>query len=137
MRPLSTEDPIFDSYLPVDDVAFDDTAKPAEAALISTGFTLKTGLFARLVQSVYLLSQALQSTKPTAAEEDTDPDKMAQLRRTLLALVHATDAEASVRRLEFCAQSGLCLRLVLPSSLRIDFSRCQKIPHSLRWEHWV
>jgi hypothetical protein len=72
------------------------------------------GLFARLAQTTFLLGQALDLLKhPSADDEASRADKFAQIRRTLLALVHATDAEANVRRLEFCAQSGLSLRLVL------------------------
>ncbi|KAH8807819.1 putative fungal-specific transcription factor [Xylogone sp. PMI_703] len=118
-RPLSTEDPMFDSHLPVDDTAWDNcTAKPEDITLMSTGFTLRMGPFARLAQATFLLSQALQSMKPKSTEDESArSEKMAQLRRTFLALVHTADAEATVRKLEFCAQSGLSLRLaVLPPS---------------------
>jgi hypothetical protein len=75
------------------------------------------GVFARLSQATFLLSQAFQIIRPTTTvEEAARPEKMAQLRRTLLALVHTADAEATVRKLEFCAQSGLSLRLVVISS---------------------
>lgn len=69
------------------------------------------GSFARLAQATYLLSKALQSLNPPDTEE-TMPhdDETGQLRRTLLALVHAADREAVVRRLEFCSQSGLSFR---------------------------
>jgi hypothetical protein len=76
------------------------------------------GRFARLAQGTFLLSQAFYLIRPTATKDEAvHSDKIAQLRRTLLALVHAADAEADVRELEFCAQSGLSLRLVvLPRS---------------------
>jgi hypothetical protein len=81
---------------------------------MSSGFTLKMGHFARLAQATFLLSQAFQSMKSTVTEDEAaGPDQTIQLRRTLLALVHAADAEATVRKLEFCAQSGLSLRLVV------------------------
>ncbi|KAH6888444.1 putative fungal-specific transcription factor [Thelonectria olida] len=112
-RPLSTEHPTFDTYLPVDDSAWDDgTAKPADVVSISTGFTLKMGSFARLAQATYLVSQALRSLSPAPLECDLpQTDQTAQLRRTLLSLVHAADRESAVRRLEFCAQSEFSLRL--------------------------
>uniref|UniRef100_A0A093V036 Putative transcriptional regulatory protein PB1A11.04c n=1 Tax=Talaromyces marneffei PM1 TaxID=1077442 RepID=A0A093V036_TALMA len=47
-RPLSTEDPTFDTYLPVDDTSWNDcTAKASDSVKISTGFSLKLGGFAR------------------------------------------------------------------------------------------
>ncbi len=86
------------------------TAKPSDAVRISNGFTLQMGSFARQGQATYLLSQALRSIQ--SLPPAMDGDETAQLRRTLLALVHAADSEATIRRLEFCAQSALCLRLV-------------------------
>lgn len=80
---------------------------------ISNGFTLKMGSLARLAQGTYLLSKALQSLHSTSTEESmSHNDETEQLRRTLLALVHAADREAIVRRLEFCAQSALAFRYV-------------------------
>lgn len=118
-------------YLPVDDTSWNDcvrlslyiivrllnslqTAKPGDAVKISTGFSLKIGGFARLAQATYLLSQAFHSVTSSALiENDTnDLDQAAQLRRTLLALVHAADSEAIHRRLDFCASSELSFRSV-------------------------
>ncbi|GAM38710.1 hypothetical protein TCE0_033f09660 [Talaromyces pinophilus] len=115
-RPLSTEDPTFDMYLPVDDTSWNDcTAKPGDAVRISTGFSLKIGGFARLAQATYLLSQAFHSVTPSAAIKDdtNDLDQAAQLRRTLLALVHAADSEAAHRRLDFCASSEMSFSAIL------------------------
>jgi hypothetical protein len=99
--------------------------KPEDASIISTGFTLKMGVFARLAQATFLLSQGLQLMKDKAMEDEAArPDKMAQLRRTSLALVHTADAEATARRIEFCAQSGLSLRLVLLSRSRLK-AKCR------------
>jgi hypothetical protein len=90
------------------------TAKPGDAVRMSMGFTLKIGNFARLAQGTYLLSQALRSIVSRTTEDDSGHhDQTAQLRRTLLALVHAADVEAKIRRLEFCAQSELSLRLAI------------------------
>jgi hypothetical protein len=71
------------------------------------------GVFARLAQTTFLLGQALRLIRFSSAHTiDGRQEEMAQLRRTLLALVHATDVEANVRILEFCAQSGLSFRSV-------------------------
>ena len=119
-------------YLPVDDTSWNDcvrlslyiivrllislqTATPDDAVKISTGFSLKIGGFARLAQATYLLSQAFHSVKSSAVTEDdtNDIDQAAQLRRTLLALVHAADSEAAHRRLDFCASSEMSFRSVI------------------------
>ncbi|KAE9370944.1 hypothetical protein N431DRAFT_468950 [Stipitochalara longipes BDJ] len=120
LRPLSTEDPTFDSYLPVDDIAWDDsTTKPSDAVRISNGFTLRMGGFARLCQAAYLLSQALRivatpaSTGCATVCTKSRHDEIAQLRRTLIALVHAADSESTIRKLELCAQSALSLSTIL------------------------
>ncbi|KAH8660396.1 hypothetical protein BX600DRAFT_56519 [Xylariales sp. PMI_506] len=114
-RPLCTEDPSFDAYLPVDDEDWNQgTSHPSDAVRISNGFELKMGSFARLSQATYLLSQALKSIQPTSAEKETgNITNTEQLRRTLLALVHAADNEATVRKLEFCAQSAFSLSTIL------------------------
>jgi hypothetical protein len=111
LRSLSTPDPTFNTYLPVDDAAWDNgTAHHDSAVTISTGFTLQMGNFARMAQSTFLLSQALRAIKSEIPHADGNSDETAQIRRTLLALVHATDSEATLRKLEFCAQSALSLR---------------------------
>lgn len=71
------------------------------------------GIFARLAQATYLLGQALRyvsSHRHRGEERPTTPadDETAQLRRTLMSLVHLADKEAKVRRLEFCSQSSVC-----------------------------
>ncbi|TVY14563.1 hypothetical protein LARI1_G005900 [Lachnellula arida] len=64
-RHLVTEDPTFDTYLPVDDTAWDDcTTKPGDTVIISNGLTLKMGIFSRVAQATYLLSEALKSVPP-------------------------------------------------------------------------
>lgn len=95
-------------------IAF-QTAKPGDAVKISNGFSFKIGGFARLAQATYLLSQAFRSITPSAEVETgmDGIDQSAQLRRTLLALIHATDSEAKVRRLDFCASSELGFRSVI------------------------
>jgi hypothetical protein len=63
--------------------------------------------------------------------EAARPEQMAQIRRTSLALVHTTDAEATVRKIEFCAQSGLSLRLVLVSKSRLRANRKKYLTRSI------
>lgn len=95
---------------------FFQTAKSSDAVKISNGFTLRMGNFARIAQTAFLLSQALRAVRASAdlpGDGEAEPDQTAQLRRTLLALVHAADNEGWIRRLEFCAQSALSLRSVI------------------------
>lgn len=96
---------------------YSQTTKPEDAVNLSTAFGLKMGLFSRLGQAVYLLSQALKSISSSAQKAVKAPeaagqsgDETAQLRRTLLALVRLADREAKVRHLEFCSQSAICYR---------------------------
>jgi hypothetical protein len=87
------------------------TAKPEDTVTISAGFTLKMGSFARLAQATYLSSQSLRIITSKSSQANVqDDDQAAQLRRTQLALVHATDSEAEIRKLEFCAQTGVSFR---------------------------
>lgn len=134
-RHLATEDPTFDYYLPVDTENWDNdvrknprskdlnysyyltnilyspqVSRPEDAVNISTAFALKMGLFSRLAQSVFLLGQALRILTSTSEEKSSLQSETTQLRRTLIALVHAADREATVRQLEFCAQSTVCYR---------------------------
>jgi hypothetical protein len=68
------------------------------------------GLFSRLAQATYLLSQVLASTAPTVSDKPFTfvEDQTEQLRRTLISLVYLADKEAVVRQLEFCPHSTLC-----------------------------
>jgi hypothetical protein len=72
------------------------------------------GFFSRVAQATYLLSQALKAVSLAANDQDSaaQADETEQLRRTLLALVHLSDAEATIRRLEFCTPSSICFRRV-------------------------
>ncbi|KAM0259128.1 hypothetical protein ACHAQJ_003499 [Trichoderma viride] len=114
-RQLATEDPAFNSYLPADDKAWEEgISKPEDAVNISTGFTLQMGLFSRLAQATYLTSQALRSVSlATGNTEAINDSQAAQLRRTLIALVHEGDREATIRQLEFCPHSALCFSAIL------------------------
>ncbi|KFX87475.1 hypothetical protein O988_09395 [Pseudogymnoascus sp. VKM F-3808] len=112
-RCLATKDPTFDNYLPVDDELFlSGTAKPSDSVSISAGFHLKMGAFARIAQATYLLTQVFQSINSPALHI-ADPaasfkETTAQLRRTLRALVQATEEEVSIRQLAFCCQAAIC-----------------------------
>lgn len=130
----ATQDPTFDNYLPVDDHDFDSgvraffptlgtlltkiqTTRPEDVPTISTAFNLKMGLYCRLGQATYLLSQALRS----ASSNDSSTDRATsnggfseceteQLRATLSSLVVVANAEAELRDLEFCSQSSVSYR---------------------------
>lgn len=113
-RCLATRDPEFDNYLPVDDQPFFSAmTKPEDAVSISAGFSLKIGIFARIAQATYLISQVLQTLGSTQfqykAESIARLEKnTTQLRRTLGALVQATEEEVSIRELAFCCQAAIC-----------------------------
>ncbi|PNP57819.1 hypothetical protein THARTR1_01977 [Trichoderma harzianum] len=96
-RPLATKNPTFDDLLPVDDKLWDDgTAKPSDAFSISQGFSLKMGMFSRLGQATYMLSQALDLVCPDNHQDPVERDQqIAQLRRTVHALITVSNAEAS------------------------------------------
>ncbi|KAL6701103.1 hypothetical protein J3F84DRAFT_392762 [Trichoderma pleuroticola] len=113
-RPLATEEPTFDSFLPVNDKDFNDgTFRPEDAIILSTGFNRKTSLFGGLAQATYLLGQTIKSISSSLSqygashavhlEEDT-----AQLRRTLHAYVQAVEKWAAVRKLQYCPASAIC-----------------------------
>lgn len=110
-RPLATKNPTFDDLLPVDDKLWDDgIAKPSDAFSISEGFSLKMGMFSRLGQATYMLSQALDLVCPDNHQDPIERDQqIAQLRRTVHALITVSNAEASVRELRTCA--GFCPQL--------------------------
>ncbi|KAM0245403.1 hypothetical protein ACHAQJ_010574 [Trichoderma viride] len=113
-RCLATRDPSFDNYLPVDDQLFSDgKTKPEDVVSISVGFSLKMGIFARTAQSMYLISQVLQSLAPTQPQHKTESiarlkEDTSQLRRTLESLVQAAEEEASARHLTYCCQTAVC-----------------------------
>lgn len=105
---MATPDPVFGDYLPVDDVAFDNgTATAEDVVSISTGFKLKMGVFSRLAQATFLLSQALQFVSSTESSRSSagHGHETAQLRRTLESLIHLADKEIEIRQIEFCTQS--------------------------------
>ncbi|KAK7419757.1 hypothetical protein QQX98_003129 [Neonectria punicea] len=113
-RNLETEDPTFDFYLPVDTQGWDDdTSTPEDAVNMSTGFTLKMGLFSRLSQATYLLSQALNSLTLPSSDTAELLLERAQLRRTLLALINVADTESQARGIEFCSHLAVCFSTIL------------------------
>ncbi|OPB40547.1 hypothetical protein A0O28_0006260 [Trichoderma guizhouense] len=112
LRRLLTDDPTFETYLPVDDHAWEDgISGPSSAVSISTSFSLKTGLFSRLAQSTYLLGEALKVIKTQNDIEGSAAgvEEVAQLRRTVLALIHLSDSESKLRGLQFCPQVSVCI----------------------------
>ncbi|KAH7018452.1 uncharacterized protein B0I36DRAFT_335975 [Microdochium trichocladiopsis] len=110
-RNLATEDPGFDDILPVDDDRFYyTTTQPSDAVPISQAFSLKAGQFSRLCQATYLVSKVLKVIRSSAipfhdADHTTVPPDIAQLCRTLEALVRANAEEITIRKLGFCSQS--------------------------------
>ncbi|KAH8123007.1 hypothetical protein FP744_10007147 [Trichoderma asperellum] len=118
-RCLTTKDPAYDDYLPVDDQNFlDATARPQDNIKISAAFSLKMGPFARLAQATYLVNQALNllSSLPTQDEgvESVDVGKeSAQLRRTIEALVSVTKTEFEFRDLVTCCQAAVSYCAIL------------------------
>ncbi|KAL2688924.1 hypothetical protein Neosp_002974 [[Neocosmospora] mangrovei] len=109
---LSTTDPLYEDYLPVDDEKFRSaTSTPEDATRISEGFNFKMGAFARLCQATFLISKALELTRKLIHHDDVNPTTsdpsydLTQLCRTLEALVRVNEFEVTVRRLAFCAQS--------------------------------
>ncbi|KAL6890493.1 hypothetical protein GGI43DRAFT_425599 [Trichoderma evansii] len=112
-RCLTTKDPAYDDYLPVDDQAFlDATARPQDNIKISAAFTLKMGPFARLAQATYLVNQALNLISSLSAQDEevdsVDVGKeSAQLRRTIEALISVTKTEFDFRDLVTCCQAAV------------------------------
>ncbi|KAL6805373.1 hypothetical protein J3E68DRAFT_441833 [Trichoderma sp. SZMC 28012] len=113
-RPLATEDPTFDSFLPINDRDFNDGMfRPEDAITISAGFNQKTSLFGGLCQATYLLGQTIKSissflspyggNQAVRFEEHT-----AQLRRTLHAYVQMVEKWTAVRKLQYCPASAIC-----------------------------
>ncbi|KAF5565536.1 Zn(II)Cys6 transcriptional activator [Fusarium napiforme] len=83
-RGLSTADPSFEDFLPVDDELFyNQSSSPQHATRISEGFTFKMGSFARLCQAMHLISKSLAlcrgvfSNSPEAPPNDS-PEEVGQ-----------------------------------------------------------
>jgi hypothetical protein len=134
-RSLATKSPTFDDLLPVDDKLWDDgvrlllsisqirgqynltkpqTVKASDFYTISQAYTLEMGMFSRFGQATYMLSQALDLVSPEDQRCAMDRNQqMAQLRRTLFALITVSNAEADARELRICA--GFCPQLSICS----------------------
>ncbi|UKZ67948.1 uncharacterized protein TrAtP1_009106 [Trichoderma atroviride] len=118
-RCLTTKDPAYDDYLPVDDWIFlDVTARPQDNIKISAAFTLRMGPFARLAQATYLVNQALNLVSPLPTQDQQvdsfDVGKeSAQLRRTIEALVYLTKTEFDFRDLVTCCQAAISYCAIL------------------------
>jgi hypothetical protein len=111
-RQLAVKDPGFAAYLPIDDASWDNALLPPESAVqICSGPTLRMGPCSRLAQATHLLGQALELMSSTGKDETSQ--HVMQVVRTLQALVHTADEEASFRRqLQFCTQSLVSFRCV-------------------------
>ncbi|KAL7929823.1 N-terminal binuclear Zn cluster-containing/DNA binding domain-containing protein [Trichoderma chlorosporum] len=106
-RPLITPDADLESYLPVDDEAWETGVRNFDHTFtLATANSYHLGLFARFAQAAHLLSQVLHHV----SEESNET---AQLRRTIFALVNVSNIEASMRRLEYCSQTAVCYAGIL------------------------
>ncbi|KAL7907871.1 N-terminal binuclear Zn cluster-containing/DNA binding domain-containing protein [Trichoderma velutinum] len=115
-RHLMTIDAGLDSYLPVDDEAWESgVLNPDRVYTLATANSYHLGLFARFAQAAHLLSQVLHHVSEQSNET-------AQLRRTIFALVNVSNIEASMRRLEYCSQSAVCYSGILA----LDYSSFSK-----------
>ncbi|KAL7930697.1 hypothetical protein V8C35DRAFT_311975 [Trichoderma chlorosporum] len=119
LRGLTTKDPAYDDYLPVDDWTFlNATAKPQDNLKISAAFNLKMGVFTRLAQATYLVNQALNfiSSLPPQGDVDNTIDigrDTAQLRRTIWALISVTKTEFDPHDLVVCCQTAISYCAIL------------------------
>lgn len=91
------------------------TSQPEDAVAISEGVVFTIGHFGRLAQATYLISQVLDSIRSLSVMPDylnggKLPADIAQLCRTIEALVRANEMEITARRLAFCCQSLVSYR---------------------------
>ncbi|EXA44078.1 hypothetical protein FOVG_05583 [Fusarium oxysporum f. sp. pisi HDV247] len=112
-RGLSTADPSFEEFLPADDEFFyNQSSSPEHATRISEGFTFKMGSFARLCQATHLISKSLAfcrgaSNGSDEVPQNSPPEEVGQLCRTLEPLVRVNELEVTSRQLAFCSQSSV------------------------------
>ncbi|KAL6806847.1 hypothetical protein GGI42DRAFT_366619 [Trichoderma sp. SZMC 28013] len=118
-RTPSTKNPTFNDLLPIDDQNFDSgNIKPGDPFSISAGFNLEMGLFSRLAQATYFLSQAIELLAPSHPVGRADLERqITQLRRTIHSLVNISDTEARLRDIEthpgICPQLSICYSTIL------------------------
>ncbi|EXL70744.1 hypothetical protein FOPG_13431 [Fusarium oxysporum f. sp. conglutinans race 2 54008] len=112
-RGLSTADPSFEEFLPADDEFFyNQSSSPEHATRISEGFTFKMGSFARLCQATHLISKSLAfcrgaSNGSDKVPQNSPPEEVGQLCRTLESLVRVNELEVTSCQLAFCSQSSV------------------------------
>ncbi|KAH8817144.1 hypothetical protein F5884DRAFT_896830 [Xylogone sp. PMI_703] len=101
-RNLVTADPDPDSYLPVDDGAWDSgLSKPEDAVKLRLSSQVHIGRFARFAHAAPLLSQAISRL-------DEEPHNTAQLRRTILSLIKLGETEGVTNKVLFCTLNAAC-----------------------------
>ncbi|KAL7812139.1 N-terminal binuclear Zn cluster-containing/DNA binding domain-containing protein [Trichoderma aethiopicum] len=106
-RHLITPDADIESYLPVDDEAWETGVPDSHHTYtLATANSYHLGLFARFAQAAHLLSKVLHQVSEHSSET-------AQLRRTIFALINVSKIEASMRRLEYCSQTSICYSGIL------------------------
>ncbi|KAG5811816.1 hypothetical protein H9Q74_004755 [Fusarium xylarioides] len=101
-RGLSTADPSFEDFLPVDDEFFYNQSSSAEhATRISEGFTFKMGSFARLCQAMHLISKSLAlcrgASNGSEVSRDSPLEEMGQLCQTFSALETLVQISTTLR----------------------------------------
>ncbi|KAJ3496987.1 hypothetical protein NLG97_g2247 [Lecanicillium saksenae] len=99
---LVTLDPDPESKLPVDDDDYDNgTSTPGDSVPLRLSSQVHLGRFARFVHAVPLLSQAIRRS-------NEDRHSSAQLRRTILSLIHLGETESVEDRILFCTLNAVC-----------------------------
>ncbi|QGI94899.1 hypothetical protein CEK26_007968 [Fusarium fujikuroi] len=88
------------------------SSSPECATRISEGFTFKMGSFARLCQATHLISKSLAfcrvaSDSSETVSQNSPPEEVRQLCRTLESLVRVNELEVTSRQLAFCSQSSV------------------------------
>jgi uncharacterized membrane protein len=108
---LSTPDPAFDTFLPVDEASWETGVLPSDhpQTLISTP-SFKNGRYARLAQAVNLLSRVFVHVSNPDAAVRLDLDSVLQLERTLIALVHLAAVEEKERSICCLSSMAVCYR---------------------------
>jgi hypothetical protein len=66
------------------------------------------GSFARFAQATYLLGQVFRHVSDQPTDNTFCEQEVAQLNRTLHALVHLSQSEAEATKREFCTQTAVC-----------------------------
>ncbi|KAJ6781869.1 hypothetical protein PWT90_06526 [Aphanocladium album] len=106
-RHPAAPDPGANTFLPVDDAAWDSgTSQASDAVTLGASSTSHLARYGRFAQAAHLLTQ-VNARIPRTYEEAT------QLRRTIMSLVRLAEVEGSWKRWGFCTQMAVCFSGVL------------------------